>query len=249
MCFSPEASFAASAALIPAGIYCIRSALLKNRSYLLLAAVPLVFSAQQFCEGLVWLALGRDDATMVQSTSVVYLFFAIAFWPFWIPLSLLCAEGRPPVRWILAGFTLLGVAWAWLYWPIFWEPSHYLTTEVMHHSVHYEYGQIPGYEIAPRMAWRGGYALVISIPLVLGFARGPRNVGSMVWGILAGLALAASFMVSAYAYWYAFTSVWCFFAAVLSGVLCYVFHRLPRAGVGMPKPIEGQVLVEQSSSA
>jgi len=230
MCFSPEASFAASAALVPAGIYCVRTAFRKNGNYLPLAAVPFAFSAQQFCEGLAWLGLGRDDTSLVQAASVVFLFFAIAFWPFWIPFSLLCAETRAPVKWLLALFTALGLAWTWLYWPILWDPSRWLVTEVMHHSIRYDYGQIPGFDIAPRMAWRGGYVLVISIPLVVAFSRGKRSAGSAVWSILGGLALAASFIVSAYAFWYAFTSVWCFFAAALSLCLCYLFYQLPHRG-------------------
>jgi hypothetical protein len=227
MCFSAEASFAASAALVPAGVYCARTACVKNRTYLLLAAVPFAFSAQQFCEGLVWLGLGRDDGSLIRTASVVYLFFAIAFWPLWIPLSLLCAETRKERRLLLAAFTVLGLAWTWLYWPILWDPSRWLATETVHHSIHYDYPQLPGFDLAPRMAWRVGYVLVISIPLVVAFSGEQRRAGSALWSILSGLALAASFLVSAYAFWYAFTSVWCFFAAILALFLCYVFYQLP----------------------
>ena len=44
---------------------------------------------------------------------------------------------------------------------------------------------------------------------------------------LAAPILIASFVVSYWVFWYAFTSVWCFFAAVLAVLLCYVFYYLP----------------------
>ena len=50
--------------------------------------------------------------------------------------------------------------------------------------------------------------------------------------LLGGLALAASFAVSAYLFWYGFTSAWCFFAALLALSLCYVFSCLPGPGTG-----------------
>ncbi len=43
MCFSAGPSFATGAALLPAGVYCIRRAAVGTRRYLPLAAVPAVF--------------------------------------------------------------------------------------------------------------------------------------------------------------------------------------------------------------
>ena len=67
MCFSAQASFAAGAALLPAGVYCVTVALRRQRSALPLAIVPLVFSFQQFCEGFVWVGLANEDAALVRS--------------------------------------------------------------------------------------------------------------------------------------------------------------------------------------
>ncbi|HKM54972.1 MAG TPA: hypothetical protein VJY33_16300, partial [Isosphaeraceae bacterium] len=61
MCISAEASVAVGAVLLPAGAYCVQAALRKNRSYLVLSVIPIFFSAQQFCEGAVWLGLGQND--------------------------------------------------------------------------------------------------------------------------------------------------------------------------------------------
>ena len=102
MCFSAPASFAVGAALVPAGVYCVRSAFKKSIRHLPLALTPLVFAAQQFAEGAVWVGVGREDPALVRSASLVYLFFALSFWPAWIPLSLLFPEDRRLARTIIA---------------------------------------------------------------------------------------------------------------------------------------------------
>jgi hypothetical protein len=61
MCFSAEASFAAGAALLPAGAYCTSVAARKRPPYLPLAVIPVVFSFQQFAEGLVWVGLAQQE--------------------------------------------------------------------------------------------------------------------------------------------------------------------------------------------
>src|SRR5262249_39162470 len=94
MCFSPEASFLAGAALLPAGCYCVQSAFRKDLRYLPLAVVPVAFGVQQWSEGVVWLGLQGNDPTLITQASVFFLFFAVAFWPFWIPFSLLVPETR-----------------------------------------------------------------------------------------------------------------------------------------------------------
>ena len=116
MCFSAHASFAAGAALLPAGVYCVRSALRKDTRYTLLALVPVVFGIQQVSEGFVWLGLEQDDAALVRHASVMYLFLALAFWPCWIALSLLVPETRPRQKKL---FALL----AWIPIRPFWPKS------------------------------------------------------------------------------------------------------------------------------
>jgi hypothetical protein len=229
MCFSASASFAVGAALLPAGVYCTRTAVRKGRGYLPLAAVPFAFSSHQFCEGLVWLGLGREDAALVEAGSVAYLFLAIAFWPFWIPFSIFCCETRPGVKRLLGILAVLGLAFTWLFWPIAEEPGRWLTTEVVHHSIRYDFYGIPGFTLFSPAAWRFGYLVLVAVPLVLGCVGGKLTGKGRIAGLAGGLALGASFVVSYFFFWYAFTSVWCFFAALLAGLLCVVFSRLPDA--------------------
>src|SRR5437660_1254987 len=98
MCFSAEASFAVSAVLLPAGVYCTSVAVRKRPAYLPLAIVPIAFSLQQLCEGLVWTGLARNDGALVRVGSLSFLAFALAFWPFWVPFSILFLAERRRVK-------------------------------------------------------------------------------------------------------------------------------------------------------
>jgi hypothetical protein len=110
MCFSAEASLATGAALIPAGVYCLSAARRKDRAYLALAAVPLLFGVQQICEAAVWVGLGRGDEALGKHASLGFLFFAVAFWPAWVPLSAAALERRPAKRRLFGALAVLGLA-------------------------------------------------------------------------------------------------------------------------------------------
>jgi hypothetical protein len=104
-------SFVMSAALLPAGIACARMAVLKRRAgYLPLAMVPVVIGFQQFVEGLVWIGLGRHDGGLTRWAAVAYLYFAMAFYPLWIPFSFLCADRRTVPRLLFGAMTFLALA-------------------------------------------------------------------------------------------------------------------------------------------
>src|SRR5262249_18220295 len=95
MCFSPEASFIARAALLPPRASCLAPPARRRPRRLPLAAVPLAFAVQQASEGVVWLALGSGDAGLTRAASLVFLFFALAFWPFWVAAQAAVAEPSP----------------------------------------------------------------------------------------------------------------------------------------------------------
>ena len=82
MCFSAEASFAVSAVLLPADIYCTRAAIAKRLAYLPLGIIPLVFSVQQLTEGFVWVGLASDDAVLARAASLSFLAVALVVWCF-----------------------------------------------------------------------------------------------------------------------------------------------------------------------
>src|SRR6266545_2494887 len=119
MCFSPEASFAVGGALIPAGVYCVRAAWAKSPRLVPVALVPFAFAVQQIAEGFVWLGLQAGDPARTRAGAVVFLFFALAFWPWWFAAANIILEPRPARKWVFAGLALLTSAWFWvMYFPL-----------------------------------------------------------------------------------------------------------------------------------
>jgi hypothetical protein len=224
MCFSAEASFAVGGALVPAGAYCVRSTWHTNPRLLPLAAVPLVFAAQQASEGFVWLALEAGDPARTRAAALVFLFVALAVWPFWCPFLVAVAEPRPVRRQWLSGLALLSTAWFWAVYLPLTDPGSGLTVGVAGHSIRYAAPGLPVYGWASdRTLWLL-YLLTTAGPLLLGWRQ---------FGLLPGLLLAGSAGVAAIAFEFAFLSVWCFFAAALSAHLCVVVRRRPPA---LPDP-------------
>lgn len=224
MCLSASVSFAVGSALLPAGVYCLHAALRKDRRYLLLAFVPIAFGLQQVSEGFVWHGLNMEDDELTRRASVVYLFFAMAFWPFWISLSLFVPESRPRMRLVFALLAAVSLLYFWLYAPIASDSERWLTTNIAGHSVRYEVSGLPGYQVVPRALWRVVYLLIVAVPLALGRIGGTTEP---LIGPIGGVLLTGMFLVSYLLFWEAFTSVWCFFGAVLSLMLVFVFHKLP----------------------
>jgi hypothetical protein len=219
MCFSAEASFAVGAVLLPAGAYCLREAVRKDRSTLALAVVPLLCGVQQISEGFAWVGLRTENAALVRAGSLGFLFFALALWPFWVTVAAACAEKRRGFRELLAGLAVLQLAWFFvLYLPLFLRPDELLTTRVVQHSIAYEYPDLAVYRVVPRALLRGFYVVSIAVPLVL-CSRGTNQWVGVIFG--------ATAVVAQLLFWYAFVSVWCFFAAVLTVYLCRVFARIP----------------------
>ena len=221
MCFSDEASFTVGIALIPSGVYCIWAAALKKPSFLGLAAVPLFFGMQQISEGFVWQAIHHEDAAQIRNASLVFLFFALAFWPFWFLFLGAVMEPRPRRRGMFIVLSVLATGWFWvLFYPLLMDQVS-LTTQVKHHSIQFLYDDLAIYHFIPNTPLRVLYFLSVALPPLL---------GSESWGRIPGLVLGASALLAVVVFDYAFVSVWCFFAAALSIYCCVIFYRLPTLG-------------------
>lgn len=215
MCFSATASFAAGTVLVPAGIYCLTSAWRKQRSSLPLAAVPLCFGIQQISEGFVWHGLTHNEPEMARSAAYVFLFFALAFWPFWFPFISAVSDTRPQARRWFTGMAIAASAWFWvLFYPVVTGPISNLSIEIVHHSIRYDISNLPVNQEVPRPLLRMLYFLCVAVPLATGSGKRSR------WP---GILFAGSAILAAIIFEHAFVSVWCFFAAWLSGYLCWYF--------------------------
>ena len=155
----------------------------------------------------------------MHSASLFFLFFALAFWPFWFPFLAALMEPLPGRRWLFIVFALAASGWFWvLYYPLLAGAS--FTTHADHHSIQYEYrDSLAVYVYVPRPLLQLLYLISVALPMAL---------SSQSLGRIPGIVLAVSALVAAVLYNHAFVSVWCFFAAVLSVYCCVMFYQLPR---------------------
>ncbi len=223
MCFSMEASFTATGALLPVGAYCVRSAIRKSWHFLPLAFVPVAFAVQQAAEGFVWYGLRHADPRLVHWSVAVFLFFALAFWPFWTPFSLLFAERRRWARVVLGLTAAVSLSWLGYYIVMVLGPNRELHARVVHHSIDYGLANLRGFHDTPIILWQLPYLAFICGPLLLVRARSHETH----WRVFAAI-VTVLLVVSNVIYWYAYASVWCFFAAVSSLLLAITFAKLPR---------------------
>lgn len=211
MCFSATASFGVAVALLPVGVYCVARARRENPRWTWFSALPLAFGLQQAVEGALWIGISAGDPALTAAAARGFLFFSHFFWLFWVPLSILPLESDARRRRALTALAVVGGLYgASLFLPILVN-GDWLGVDVIHHSITYQTVLI--YDgLVDRQVLRAVYAAIIVVSLFIGSARQIR---------IFALLILASVIAAHLIYDYAFTSVWCFFAAVLS---LYVFH-------------------------
>ncbi|NJN86400.1 MAG: hypothetical protein HC881_08945 [Leptolyngbyaceae cyanobacterium SL_7_1] len=215
MCFSESVSFTVSALLVSAGIYCVKTALDKDRTCLPLAGLPLAFGLQQGFEGVVWWGINTRNPEAASLSAFAFLFFSHWFWLGWIPFLVLRLESNSGTRAICKGLVVVGIGYgALLYVPLALNPAG-LSVGVIEHSIEYQATFIG--DSIPILFSRLLYALIILIPLLI--ATSPHL---KIFGGLITLSTGASYFL----YNYAFVSVWCFFAALLSLYIVYVISTM-----------------------
>ena len=222
MCFSATASFTASALLVVAGTIAIRTSV-RSQQWAF-ASIPLLFAVQQFLEGFVWLGLSAVTPSHdVPTLARAYLVFAQVLWPIWVPLSLWLLEEdvrrRQRLLWCMGAGVL---AAAYLGWAVLASsPVASIDGHQVHYTIHY-----PGDLQHPS-------SVLYFVATVLStFISSARRMG------LLGLALILTYVVAAVGFPGNVISVWCYFAALISGVIIFLLHGLPgnKHRSGSPRP-------------
>ena len=219
MCFSSSASFVAAAVLLPLGVASVRYCHDRERPDLLpLALTPLFFSLQQALEGVVWLGLAPGGpGGLVHPAALGYLFFAYAFWLAWFPWCVLRLNlhAPPPLRrWILVVLLVLGLLMGAVLWLPLVVDGSLIQPAILRGSIDYHTTLLTDRWISLD-AGSSLYAIVIATPLMVSSSVRLRGFGVMVL---------IAFLISHLVYAYAFTSVWCFFSAVLSVALYWILR-------------------------
>jgi len=203
MCFSAGASFSGAAVLSVIGTVTLRSA--KEPSQKLFAGIPLLFAFQQVAEGVLWLTIrsGVNSSLQVAAT-YFFLIMALIVWPVMIPASVLRLEPPGKRKKVLTWIQYTGVVLSAYY--LFCMINFKVTPVINSFHIQYinEFPYIAGY-VAFVI-----YVLVTIVPL---FVSGVRKMKYFGYLIL------LSCIVTGVFYKEYLTSVWCFFAAIISGVI------------------------------
>jgi len=210
MCLSATANFVGSGVLGAVGVVTLTK--VKHRRELLFAALPLLFAVHQFIEGFVWLGLdGTLSPAVAHDMGAAFMLYAQGFLPFLLPLSVLLFEPNAKSRrrmlpfLALGGATTLYILWALTAFP--------LQLYVRGNSIVYINQATNNMAVA--------LLYVIATCGSLFFSR----IRMMV---IFGAANLAILLVVMEVKRYAFTSLWCAYAAVASVIILAYFWRSHR---------------------
>lgn len=214
MCFSAQVSFVAAAVLAPAGVFAMHRAYGVDRRYLALATLPLLFAAQQFFEGLVWISGSQGNAELVARYSLAYMFFAWVAWPVWVLVSCYFLE-RGGRRNLYLAFAIAGAMLGSLQYVPYFAHKGWLVTTFLGHAIGYGGTDLLDLIVSREVTYSIYVAVVIG-PLLLS-----SDAKARVFGGLVAAVLVATYLFFTYAY----VSVFCFGGAIMSLYLVFVMLR------------------------
>ena len=207
MCFSATANFVGSGVLGGVGVLTFTK--VKHRRELLFAALPTLFAIHQFIEGFVWLGLdGILSPAVTHDMGAAFMLYAQGLLPFLLPLSVLLFEPDVKSRRRMLPFLVLGAATT-LY--ILWALTAF-PTQVFIRGNSIVYINQATNNIAVAVLY------VIATCGSLFFSK----IRMMV--IFGAANLLILLLVMEFKR-YAFTSLWCAYAAVASVIILAYFWR------------------------
>ena len=211
MCFSATASFTSSALIAVVGVASLARS--KGGEEWLFASIPLLFAFHQFAEGAVWLGLMHTPALgPVHVWGFIYMLYAQGLLTFLIPLSVWLIEPDHKRRLMVVPFFILGaVLTLYQLWALI---TVHTQIYVESHSVVYRNAATSHLTLA-----------ILYVVATCGalFFSGYRYI------IALGAANLLGVLLVIWIKQYAFTSVWCTYAAVVS-VLVYAHLARQRRG-------------------
>jgi hypothetical protein len=207
MCFSATANFVGSGVLATLGVVTVTK--VKHRRELLFALLPVLFAIHQFIEGFVWLGLdGILSPQVTHDMGAAFMLYAQGLLPFLLPLSVILFESDLNSRRRMLPFlgigtgTTLYILWALTAYPtqVFVKGNSIVyinqATNNMAVAVLYVIATCGSLFFSQiRMMVIFGAANLIILLIVMEFKR------------------------------YAFTSLWCAYAAIASVIILVYFWR------------------------
>jgi len=207
VCFSAAANFVGSGVLGTIGVVTLTK--VKHRRELLFAALPALFAVHQFIEGFVWLGLdGILSPAVTHNMGAAFMLYAQGLLPFLIPLSVLLFEPTIRRRRRMLPFLLIGgLTTLYMLWAL---TAYSLQVSVVGDSIVYINPATNNTAVA--------VAYVIATCGTLFFSE---VTDMILFGAANFIILLAVMAVKRYA----FTSLWCAYAAVASVIILAYFWR------------------------
>ena len=210
MCFSAVANFVGSGALGGVGVVTLTK--VKHRRELLFASLPTLFAIHQFIEGFVWLGLdGVLRPAVTHDMGAAFMLYAQGLLPFLLPLSVLLFEADAKSRRRMLPFLALGTGTAlYILWALTAFPTQ---VYVKGNSIVY-INQATNNTVVAAL-----YVIATCGSLFFSKVRAMVAFGAANLTIL--------LIVMAFKR-YAFTSLWCAYAAIASVIVLAYFWRSSR---------------------
>ncbi|HEY91783.1 MAG TPA: hypothetical protein G4O07_08105 [Dehalococcoidia bacterium] len=209
MCFSAGASFAGGVIISAVGVTTVRK--VGKPTQRLFAVIPLLFGFQQFAEGVLWVTLRSGGHDWLQNAATyIFLVTALVIWPVMIPLSMWFMEEAKKRKKILAGLTVTGGLLSLLY--AFCLISYSVTPQINGFHILYV-DEFPKTLVTVASFF---YPVATVAPLFISSVR-------RMW--LFGILITISYIVTGIFFAQYLTSVWCFFAALISVAIYWVLSE------------------------
>ena len=207
MCFSATANFVGSGALAAIGVVTLTK--VKHRRELLFAALPTLFAVHQFIEGFVWLGLdGILSPAVTRDMGAAYMLYAQGLLPLLLPLSVLIFEPDGRSRRRMLPFVVLGGATTlYILWALTAYPSH---VYVRGNSIVYI-----------NTATNNTAVAVLYVIATCGSLFFSQVKAMVIFGAVNLAILLVVMEVKRYA----FTSLWCAYAAIASVIIVAYFWK------------------------
>lgn len=207
MCFSATANFVGSGVLGTVGVVTLTK--VKHRRELLFAALPVLFAVHQFIEGFVWLGLdGILSTAVAHDMGAAFMLYAQGLLPFLLPLSVYLFEPTAQSRKLMLPFLVVGggttlyILWALTAFP--------LQLYVEGNSIVYI-----------NQATNNTLVAVLYVIATCGSLFFSKIRMMVMFGVANLLIILGVIAIRRYA----FTSVWCAYAAVASAIILIYFWK------------------------
>jgi hypothetical protein len=206
MCFSAEASFAGGVIISAIGIATVTK--VHKSSQIVFASIPLFFGIQQMVEGSLWLTIPLPEyGTLQKVGTYLFLIMADVLWPTIIPMSVLLMEDKLKSKKVL--LVLLGMGITLSLYYAFCLFNFEVMPEIRGYHIHYD-------TTFPKFLSMPAFIIYLIVTIT------PLFISSIKRTHLMGVLMFLSCLVTAIFFTQYLTSVWCFFAALLSGVIFWI---------------------------